>query len=384
MFIGGVNIIKKSIIFSLLIIFILIPTAYAADIDDSIANDNLAVDDSMDLIVDDGASIQDDSLGDNLKSAGLKESSIDQDKKSIAQDELLEDSDDYPEEDGDDSEGEEDDSDGEEDESDGEDDSEEDEIEEDDSEEEEDDSEYEEDDSDEESDDSDDEYDDSYLYYGDGEYSKYYAGAYLGSPLIKDPYVYYMYLPDLYDDLDLTITRSPKSILDPCITQTFWGVVSAKFLDKDGNPLKDTEVIFLVNGTEWRVKTDSEGYAELGLRCTGYYFFAIINPVTGECYIFPELMRVAFYPSYITGFRHDGNTYMFTVNSNGVKSTIKNEKGLVSKAITFSRDKLILSTKDNGDTEQIVVDRLTRYSIYLLAILCIVVPIGILRYRKGK
>ena len=379
----------------------MIPTAYAVDIDDSIS-DNLAVDDSSDLIVDDGASIQDDSSDDNLKLAGLKESGINQDKKSIAQDELLEDSDDDPEEEDDseneedDSEGEDDESDGEEDESDGEDDEgddseeEEDDSEEDEFEDEEDDSEedeFEDDDSDyedEESEDSDDEYDDSYLDYGDGEYSKYAFGAYLGAPLIKDPYVYYMYLPELYEDLNLTITRSPKSILDPCITQTFWGVVSAKFLDKDGNPLKDTEVIFLVNGTEYRVKTDSEGYAELGLRCTGYYFFAIINPVTGECYIFPELTLVAFYSSYTTGFRHGGNTYMFTANSNGVKSTIKTDKSIVSKAITFSRDKLILSTKDNGDTEQIVVDRFTRYSIYLLAILCIIVPIGILRYRKGK
>ncbi len=375
----------------------MIPTAYAVDIDDSIS-DNLAVDDSSDVIVDDGASIQDDLSDDNLKSAGLKESGINQDKKSIAQDELLEDSDDDPEDEEDDSEGEDDESDGEEDESDGEEDEEDDsEEEEDDSEEdefedEEDDSEedeFEDDDSDyedEESDDSDDEYDDSYLDYdfGDGEYSKYSSGAFLGAPLIKDPYVYYMYLPELYSDLNLIISRSPKSILDPCITQTFWGVVSAKFLDNDGNPLKDTEVIFLVNYTEYRVKTDSEGYAELGLRCSGYYFFAIINPVTGECYIFPEIMRVTFYSSFTTGFRHNGNSYMFTANSNGVKSTIKTDKSIVSKAITFSRDKLILSTKDNADTEQIVVDRLTRYSIYLLAILCIVVPIGILRYRKGK
>ena len=108
MFIGGVNIIRKTIIFSLLFIFILIPTAYAADMDDSIANDNLAVDDSSDMIVDDGASIQDDSLGDNLKSVGLKEAGINQDKKSVSQNELLEDSDDNPEMEEDDSGGEED------------------------------------------------------------------------------------------------------------------------------------------------------------------------------------------------------------------------------------------------------------------------------------
>ena len=51
--------------------------------DDSIANDNLAADDSMDLMIDDGACIQHDSSSNNLKSAGLSDSGIDQDKNSI-------------------------------------------------------------------------------------------------------------------------------------------------------------------------------------------------------------------------------------------------------------------------------------------------------------
>ena len=346
MFIGGVNIIRKTIIFSLLFIFILIPTAYAADMDDSIANDNLAVDDSSDMIVYDGASIQDDSLGDNLKSVGLKEAGINQDKKSVSQNELLEDSDDNPEM-------EEDDSDGEEDESDGED-----ELEEDDSEGEEDDSEYEEDD-----------FEDEY----DG----------------NDPYVFYSDLPEKYSYLDSTHAVSPKTILDPCIEQyssrrpsSRLVRVSARFLDKNGEALKDTYVIFLVNHEEFRVKTDSEGIAVMAIILHEDCFFAIINPATGEWYVFPERMRLSVKPIFTSGFRHNGNSYMFTLNSNGVKSTIKNEKGLVSKAVTFSRDKVILSTKDNDDTEQIVVDRFTRYSVYLIAILCIVIPIGILRYRK--
>ena len=351
MFIGGVNIIRKTIIFSLLFIFILIPTAYAADMDDSIANDNLAVDDSSDMIVDDGASIQDDSLGDNLKSVGLKEAGINQDKKSVSQNELLEDSDDNPEM-------EEDDSDGEEDESDGEDDSDEDELEEDDSEGEEDDSEYEEDD-----------FEDEY----DG----------------NDPYVFYSDLPEKYSYLDSTHAVSPKTILDPCIEQyssrrpsSRLVRVSARFLDKNGEALKDTYVIFLVNHEEFRVKTDSDGIAVMAIILHEDCFFAIINPATGEWYVFPERMRLSVKPIFTTGLRHNGNSYMFTLNSNGVKSTIKNEKGIVSKAITLSRDKVILSTKDNDDTEQIVVDRFTRYSVYLIAILCIVIPIGILRYRK--
>ena len=351
MFIGGVNIIRKSIIFSLLVIFILIPTAYAADIDDSIYSSDLAVDDSMDLMVDDGGCIKDDSLGDNLISAGLKEAGINQDKKSVSQNELLEDSDDNPEM-------EEDDSDGEEDESDGEDDSDEDELEEDDSEGEEDDSEYEE-----------------------GDFEDEYDG--------NDPYVFYSDLPEKYSYLDSTHAVSPKTILDPCIEQyssrrpsSRLVRVSARFLDKNGEALKDTYVIFLVNHEEFRVKTDSEGIAVMAIILHEDCFFAIINPATGEWYVFPERMRLSVKPIFTSGFRHNGNSYMFTLNSNGVKSTIKNEKGLVSKAVTFSRDKVILSTKDNDDTEQIVVDRFTRYSVYLIAILCIVIPIGILRYRK--
>ena len=170
--------------------------------------------------------------------------------------------------------------------------------------------------------------------------------------------------------------------MDPNVEQSFAVFISARFLDNDGNPLKDTEVILLVDYEEYRTKTDSNGVAIWDLRLSGDYFFAMINPVTGECYIFPELMHVSFYSSATTGFRHNGNTHMFTVNSHGVKSTIKNEKGIVSKAITFSKDKVIISTKTNDSIDQIVLDRFTRYSIYLLAILCIVIPIGILRYRK--
>ena len=378
----------------------MIPTAYAADIGDSIYSNDLAVDDSSDLMVDDGACIQDDSSSNNLKSASPK-SVINQDENSIAQDELLEDSEDDPEDDPDeneedDSEGEdddldEDDSEGEEDESD--DDSEEDEDESDeeseDDEDEEDDSEDDEDKSDEESDDDeddsgDDEDDNEFLDYefDDGEYGKYLSGASSSYSFTKDPYVYYSYLPEIYSDLNLAISRSPKTILDPNVEQSFAVFISARFLDNDGNPLKDTEVILLVDYEEYRTKTDSDGVAIWALLLSGDYFFAMINPVTGECYIFPELMHVSFSSTATTGFRHNGNTHMFTVNSNGIKSTIKNEKGIVSKAITFSKDKVIISTKTNDSIDQIVLDRFTRYSIYLLAILCIVLPIGILRYRK--
>ena len=219
---------------------------------------------------------------------------------------------------------------------------------------------------------------DSNLY----SFSRAYMLNWYQSHYTDDPYVYYSRLPEIYPDLNIDFNHTPKTILEPKIEQSFAVFISARFLDNDGNPLKDTEVILLVDYEEYRTRTDEDGVAVWDLMLSGDYFFAIINPVTGECYIFPELMHVSFYSNATVGFRRDGNTHMFTVNSNGLKSTIKNDKGIVSKAITFSKDKVIISTKTNDSIDQMVIDRFTRYSIYLIAILCILVPIGILRYRK--
>ena len=334
----------------------MIPAAYAAGIDDSASNGNLAVDDSTDLTVD-GAFIQDDSSSNDLNSASLKESGTNQDEKAITQDELLEDSDDPEEADGS-----------------GSDDDPEEDPDEGDDEESDDNPDVNEEDesgSDDDSDDSDEGDDESGSE--DGASSSHYT---------DDPYVYYSRLPEIYPDLNIDFNHTPKTILEPKIEQSFAVFISARFLDNDGNPLKDTEVILLVDYEEYRTRTDEDGVAVWDLMLSGDYFFAIINPVTGECYIFPELMHVSFYSNATVGFRRDGNTHMFTVNSNGLKSTIKNDKGIVSKAITFSKDKVIISTKTNDSIDQMVIDRFTRYSIYLIAILCILVPIGILRYRK--
>ena len=334
----------------------MIPAAYAAGIDDSASNGNLAVDDSTDLTVD-GACIQDDSSSNDLNSASLKESGTNQDEKAITQDELLEDSDDPEEADGS-----------------GSDDDPEEDPDEGDDEESDDNPDVNEEDesgSDDDSDDSDEGDDESGSE--DGASSSHYT---------DDPYVYYSRLPEIYPDLNIDFNHTPKTILEPKIEQSFAVFISARFLDNDGNPLKDTEVILLVDYEEYRTRTDEDGVAVWDLMLSGDYFFAIINPVTGECYIFPELMHVSFYSNATVGFRRDGNTHMFTVNSNGLKSTIKNDKGIVSKAITFSKDKVIISTKTNDSIDQMVIDRFTRYSIYLIAILCILVPIGILRYRK--
>ena len=362
----------------------MIPAAYAAGIDDSASNGNLAVDDSTDLtvdgafiqdcedVVDDGAFIQDDSSSNDLNSASLKESGTNQDEKAITQDELMEDSDDDSEEadgSGSDDDPEEDPDEGDDEESDDNPD-----VNEEDDAGSDDDAYLDEEDdagSDDDSDDSD-----------EGDHESGSEDGASSSHYTDDPYVYYSRLPEIYPELNIDFNHTPKTILEPKIEQSFAVFISARFLDNDGNPLKDTEVILLVDYEEYRTRTDEDGVAVWDLMLSGDYFFAIINPVTGECYIFPELMHVSFYSNATVGFRRDGNTHMFTVNSNGLKSTIKNDKGIVSKAITFSKDKVIISTKTNDSIDQMVIDRFTRYSIYLIAILCILVPIGILRYRK--
>ena len=194
-----------------------------------------------------------------------------------------------------------------------------------------------------------------------------------------------------YDEYDFSPTTGSwnnyddKTILCPYHSMPGSSIdIAAYFTDNLGEPLKNTEVIFRINETDYRVKTDSNGLAFLTLEYLyGKFNITLFNPVTGENYSFPEFSNEKLGdPFFTTGFRHNGNTHMFTLNSNGVKSTIKNDEGIVSKAITYSKDKVIISTKTNDSSEKIVVDKFTRYMIYLIAILCIVVPIGILRYRK--
>ena len=331
----------------------MIPAAYASEIDDA----SLGVDDSSNLI--------EDTAIDSSSSYDLKQSGFNQEKESITQDELLEDSDaesGSPAEDsslgpsssGGDSADSTSSSDGEGSNlgpsSDGED-------------------------------------DEEYSGFDDGDYSQYnedenYDSTASSLSNTDDPYAYYWYLPYEYPYVDLNHTLTQKTILEPNINQTSRATVSARFLDKNGRILKNTYVIFLVDHEEFKVKTDENGIATLDVMRTGDFFFAIINPVTGDCYIFPERMRVYFYAHVTTGFRHNGNTHMFTVNSQGFKSTIKNENGIVSKAVTYSKDKVIISTKTNDSIDQIVIEKSTRYAIYLIAILCILLPIGFLRYRK--
>ena len=58
----------------------------------------------------------------------------------------------------------------------------------------------------------------------------------------------------------------------------------AAFLDAKGNALKNTEVIFKVNGKEYKVKTNEDGIAQLtGAKlAVGKYNITSVNPVTGE------------------------------------------------------------------------------------------------------
>ena len=307
----------------------MIPTAYATGID-MVSNDNLAIDDSNGNLELEELSIEgSDSSSD--KSQAIMELGIEEDKKSISQDELLEDSDYDPELDFDDDE--EDDSDLEEDEK------------------------------------SDDDYDDD-KFYND-----------LVNSMLKE-------------NLGNKTIVGPYTFFDPRLH------IDALFVDKNMKPLKNTAVIFKVNGNRFRLKTDSYGFAsaiiDFNRYKLKYFYITLINPVTGEKYTFPEIYFNISDPAnyaynYTEGFELNGNVHYFTINSNGLKSTIKTNKSIVSKTITYSKGNVILSTKSNKanssssseeSTEQLVIDRFTRYLIYLIGLLCIVVPIGILRYRK--
>lgn len=56
----------------------------------------------------------------------------------------------------------------------------------------------------------------------------------------------------------------------------------AKFVNKEGNPLNNTEVIFKINNNEFKVKTDENGTAKLNNLSVGSYSILVNNPVTGD------------------------------------------------------------------------------------------------------
>ena len=57
----------------------------------------------------------------------------------------------------------------------------------------------------------------------------------------------------------------------------------ANMVNKDGSPLKNTEVIFKINNEEYKVLTDSDGNAKLTENLeTGTYIVNVENPITGE------------------------------------------------------------------------------------------------------
>ena len=58
---------------------------------------------------------------------------------------------------------------------------------------------------------------------------------------------------------------------------------SAKFLDKEGNPLVNTAVTFNINGVFYTKITDNEGIAKLNINLApDKYIITAYNPVTGE------------------------------------------------------------------------------------------------------
>lgn len=56
----------------------------------------------------------------------------------------------------------------------------------------------------------------------------------------------------------------------------------AKFLDSDGNPLANTEVLFVIEGNDYNVLTNEYGFARVTGLSTGTHQVTCVNPATGE------------------------------------------------------------------------------------------------------
>ena len=56
----------------------------------------------------------------------------------------------------------------------------------------------------------------------------------------------------------------------------------AKFLDSDGNPLANTEVLFVIEGNDYNVLTNEYGFAKVTGLSTGTHQVTCVNPATGE------------------------------------------------------------------------------------------------------
>ena len=165
-----------------------------------------------------------------------------------------------------------------------------------------------------------------------------------------------------------------KTITSKDVTKYYKGSAqySATFLDKNGNPLTNTNVKITVNKVTYTKKTDAKGVASLAVNLKpGTYKVEAVNPVTGYKLInnFKILSTITandvtkvytdgrkFYATFLNSngkalanknikFKINGKTYTKTTNSKGVASlTMYNLKKGTYKMISYNVDGL---TKTN-------------------------------------
>ena len=144
-----------------------------------------------------------------------------------------------------------------------------------------------------------------------------------------------------------TVGGDEKTIVMGKVTKRFNGIIqySASFYDLDGNPLKNTKVLFeLDDYNDYQPTTDSNGVALLTILINnGNHKIAALNPVSN--YIAYDNIKVF---DVITGGKNinmyydNGNTYkvrVFDDNGNPVKAGEKVTFKIGNKKYTKSTDK---------------------------------------------
>lgn len=90
----------------------------------------------------------------------------------------------------------------------------------------------------------------------------------------------------LFNDLNKTFKINILSSIDSMDIIKDYGLVidfNATFYDAEGNVLANKEVLFIINGNDYFVKTDDKGMAILNNQLyPGDYTIMSVNPATGE------------------------------------------------------------------------------------------------------
>lgn len=191
--------------------------------------------------------------------------------------------------------------------------------------------------------------------------------------------------PEIWYPLEVSTIKS-FPVTKEYTTYTF----SAMFTTNAGKPLKNTKVIFKVNKTEYSARTDSNGFANVSVMLSsGNYTITIINTQTGEELSFDLEVPEPTHSQHTntTVFMRDGKAvgaFTYSVNTHGVKTTLDTGKGIITKAITFNKGGITISTKTN---DTVVKDRITTKQIthfFIILLLLAIVIYGSYRYRKSR